>query len=89
MRSDFYLSVLAWAVAAGSTACTGLADKAKSAQSTTAEIGARADGAIRRGIQSGSDAVGRTGKAVEGPVDRAAKKAGLPGGPVSPPTTDH
>jgi len=88
VQSIFYRVLLACLVAATS-ACAGLADKAKSAQGTTNELGHKFDGAIRRGIQSGSDAVGKAGKAVEGPVDRAARKAGLPGGPPSPAPADR
>ena len=88
MRSICYLACLV-VLTAGASACTGLADKAKSAQGTTSEIGQKVDSAVRRGIQSGSEGAGKVGKAIEGPVDRSAKRLGLPGGPVSPPTSDR
>ena len=53
------------------------------------ELGNKVDSAVRRGIQSGNEGVGKAGKAIEGPVDRTAKRLGLPGGPVSPPTSDR
>ena len=88
MQSIRYLACLA-VLTAGASACTGLADKAKSAQGTTSELGNKVDGAVRRGIQSGNEAVGKAGKAAEGPVNRAAKKAGLQGGPASPPNIER
>ena len=88
MRSIFHSTCLALIVF-GASACSGLADKAKSAQETTNELGNKVDSAVRRGIQSGNEGVGKAGKAIEGPVDRNAKRLGLPGGPVSPPTSDR
>ena len=79
---------LSLAVALATTAgCAGLTEKTNAAASTTAEIGNKVDGAIRRGISSGNTAATNATKAAEGPIDRTAKKIGLPRGPSSAPAS--
>ena len=82
----FYSLSLAAALAT-TAGCAGLTEKANAAAGTTAEIGGKVDGAIRRGISSGNTAAVNATKAAEGPIDRAAKKIGLPRGPSSPPAS--
>ena len=85
MRSNlsfvFYSLSLA-AVLAVTAGCSGLTEKTNAAAGTTAEIGNKVDGAIRRGIASGNSAAINATKAAEGPIDRTAKKIGLPRGPA-------
>ena len=76
--------VAALATTAG---CAGLTEKSNAAASTTAEIGNKVDGAIRRGIASGNTAAINATKAAEGPIDRTVKKIGLPHGSSSPPVS--
>ncbi len=85
MQSIFHLTCLALLVA-GASACSTLADKSQSAQGTTTEIGQKVEGAVRRGLQAGSDGLGKAGRAIEGTADKTAKRLGLPGGSASPPT---
>ena len=66
------------------SASAGVAEAAKSAASATQKVGNRADNVIRRGIQSGNQAAENATKAAEGPIDRLARKIGLPRGPVKP-----
>ena len=90
MRPLFSLAFysLSLAAALATTAgCAGLTEKANAAAGTTAEIGGKVDGAIRRGISSGNTAAINATKAAEGPLDRAAKKIGLPRGPSSSPAS--
>ena len=82
----FYLLSLAAALAA-TAGCAGLTEKTNAAASTTAEIGSKVDGAIRRGISSGNTAAINATKAAEGPIDRTVKKIGLPRGSSSPPAS--
>jgi hypothetical protein len=63
------------AVRSASSAATGVADKA--------------DKLIRGGLQKGSQSADSAAKAADGPVDRAAKKIGLPRGPASPTNTER
>lgn len=72
------------AVLAATAGCAGLSEKTNAAAGATAEIGSKVDGAIRRGISSGNTAAINATKAAEGPIDRTAKKIGLPRGPSSP-----
>lgn len=90
MRSIFSLAFLVVSLAtvvAAASGCTGLTEKTNAAAGTTAEIGNKVDNAIRRGIASGNSAATTATKAVDGPVDRAAKKIGLPRGPASSPVS--
>ena len=80
-------SLLLAALLAGIAGCAGLSEKTNAAAGATAEIGNKVDGAIRRGISSGNAAAVNATKAAEGPVDRAAKKIGLPRGPASAPAS--
>ena len=75
------------AALATTAGCSGLTEKTNAAASTTAEIGSKVDGAIRRGISSGNTAAINATKAAEGPIDRTARKIGLPRGPASSPTS--
>ena len=72
------------AVLAATAGCAGLSEKTNAVAGTTAEIGNKVDGAIRRGISSGNTAAINATKAAEGPIDRTAKKIGLPRGSSSP-----
>ena len=74
-------------VAAAGSGCTGLTEKTSAAAGKTAEIGNKVDGAIRRGLSTGNEAATNAVKATEGPIDRAAKKIGLPRGPASSPAS--
>ena len=84
------LSSLSLAAVLFATAgCAGLSEKTNAAAGTTAEIGNKVDGAIRRGISSGNAAAVNATKAAEGPIDRAAKKIGLPRSPASAPASSE
>ena len=86
VRSNFsfpFYSLSLAAVLAATAGCLGLTEKTSAAASTTAEIGNKVDGAIRRGIASGNTAAINATKAAEGPIDRTAKKIGLPRGPAT------
>ena len=82
----FYSLSLATVVAAGS-GCSGLTEKTNAAAGKTAEIGNKVDGAIRRGLSTGNEAATNAVKSTEGPIDRTARKIGLPRGPASPPVS--
>lgn len=75
------------ALLAATVGCAGLSEKTNAVADTTAEIGSKVDGAIRRGISSGNAAAVNATKAAEGPIDRAAKKIGLPRGPAPAPVS--
>jgi ribosomal protein S20 len=78
------------AVVIGATAgCSGMTEKTNAAAGTTAEIGSKIDNAVRRGISSGNTAATNATKAAEGPIDRTAKKIGLPRGPASSPSSSE
>ena len=90
MRPLFSLAIysLSLAAALATTAgCAGLSEKTNAVAGTTAEIGNEVDGAIRRGISSGNTAAINATKAAEGPIDRTAKKIGLPRGSSSAPAS--
>ena len=90
VRSIFSLAFYSLSLAAllaATAGCSGLTEKANAAASTTAEIGSKVDGAIRRGISSGNTAAINATKAAEGPIDRTVKKIGLPHGSSSPPAS--
>lgn len=92
VRSLFSLALCSLPVAAvlaASVGCAGLTEKTNAAAGTTAEIGSKVDGAIRRGISSGNAAAVNATKAAEEPIDRAAKKIGLPRGPASSPASSE
>ncbi len=74
---------------AGVSACASMDEKTRSAAQTTNAIGNRVDASIRRGIASGNAAADNAVKAGSAPIDRAAKKIGLPGGPPTPSNTDR
>ena len=91
LRPLFFIAIYSLSLAAALAAtagCAGLTEKTNAAASTTSEIGSKVDGAIRRGISSGNTAAINATKAAEGPIDRAAKKIGLPRGP-SPASSEH
>jgi hypothetical protein len=77
------------ALVAATAGCSGLTEKTNAAAGKTAEIGNKVDSAIRRGIASGNEAATNATKAVDAPVDRAAKKIGLPRGPASSPSSSE
>ena len=88
VRSLFSRVFLPLSLASGIVAmsgCSGMADKTRSVSNTTTAVGHKVDSAVRHGLQTGSEAVGNAAKAAEGPVDRAAKKIGLPRGPTPTP----
>ena len=90
MRSIFspvFLVASLVAVVAATAGCSGLNEKTNAAAGTTAEIGSKIDNAVRRGISSGNTAATNATKAAEGPIDRTAKKIGLPRGPASSPAS--
>ena len=90
LRPLFFIAIYSLSLAAALAAtagCAGLTEKTNAAASTTSEIGSKVDGAIRRGISSGNTAAINATKAAEGPIDRAAKKIGLPRGPSSSPAS--
>ena len=90
LRPLFFIAIYSLSLAAALAAtagCAGLTEKTNAAASTTSEIGSKVDGAIRRGISSGNTAAINATKAAEGPIDRAAKKIGLPRGPSSAPAS--
>ena len=92
MKSPFSLalsSLLLAALLAATVGCAGLTEKTNAIAGTTAEIGSKVDGAIRRGISSGNAAAVNATKAAEEPIDRAAKKIGLPRGPASSPASSE
>ena len=85
---SFAIYSLSLAAALATTVgCAGLTEKTNAAASTTSEIGSKVDGAIRRGISSGNTAAINATKAAEGPIDRTARKIGLPRGPSSAPAS--
>jgi hypothetical protein len=77
------------AIVTAASGCSGLTEKTNAAAGKTAEIGNRVDNAIRRGIASGNEAATNAVKSTEAPVDRAAKKIGLPRGPASSPSSSE
>ena len=77
------------AVLAATVGCAGLTEKTNAVAGTTAEIGSKVDGAIRRGISSGNTAAINATKAAEGPIDRTARKIGLPRGQASSPASSE
>jgi hypothetical protein len=85
--SSAFISLSLVALIASTVGCTGLTEKTNAAAGTTAEIGSKIDNAVRRGISSGNAAATNATKAAEGPIDRAAKKIGLPRGPASSPAS--
>ena len=82
----FFLLSLAAVVAPGS-GCSGLTEKTNAAAGKTAEIGSKVEGAIRRGLSTGNEAATNAVKSAEGPIDRTARKIGLPRGPASSPAS--
>jgi len=90
VRSLFSLtfgSLLLAAALATTAGCSGLTEKINAAASTTSGIGYKVDGAIRHGISSGNTAATNAAKAAEGPIDRTARKIGLPRGPSTSPVS--
>jgi hypothetical protein len=86
VRLLFSLALLSLSLAAGVSAtsgCTGLTEKTNAAAGKTAEIGNKVDGAIRRGLATGNQAATNAVKSAEGPIDRTARKIGLPRGPAT------
>jgi hypothetical protein len=82
----FMVVSLATVLAAGS-GCASLTEKTNAAAGKTAEIGGKVDGAIRRGLSTGNEAATSAVKSAEGPIDRTAKKIGLPRGPAASPAS--
>ncbi len=70
-------------------AFAGVAERAKSAASAANSAGNKADNLIRRGISKGNQSAENATRSVEGPVDRAAKKIGIPRGPTKPVDTER
>ena len=92
MNASFSRGLLWVSLAAGLTAVSGCAsvdEKTRSAAQTTNSIGNKIDSAVRRGIASGNSAADGAVKAGSAPIDRVAKKIGLPGGQPTPASTDR
>jgi hypothetical protein len=77
------------AVVVVASGCAGLTEKTNAAAGKTAEIGSKVDGAIRRGLSTGNEAATNAVKSTEGPIDRTARKIGLPRGPVTSPASSE
>jgi hypothetical protein len=87
--SPVFVSLSLVTLIASTVGCSGLTEKTNAAAGTTAEIGSKIDNAVKRGISSGNTAATNATKAADGPVDRAAKKIGLPRGPASSPSSSE
>jgi hypothetical protein len=85
--SPVFVSLSLVGALASMVGCAGLTEKTNAAAGKTAEIGSKVDGAIRRGLSSGNEAATNAVKATEGPIDRTARKIGLPRGPASSPAS--
>jgi hypothetical protein len=88
--SPVFFSLSLATLIASTVGCAGLTEKTNAAAGKTAEIGSKIDGAIRRGLATGNEAASNAVKSTEGPIDRTARRIGLPRGPVtSPPSSDR
>jgi hypothetical protein len=74
---------------ASAPAVAGVAEAAKSASSAANNVGNKADNMIRRGISRGNQSAENATRSADGPVDRAAKKIGIPRGPTKPVNTER
>ena len=87
--SPVFLALSLATVLAAGSGCASLTEKTNAAASKTTEIGSKVDGAIRRGLSTGNEAATSAVKSTEGPIDRTARKIGLPRGPAPTPSTDR
>jgi hypothetical protein len=84
MKKLFVIASVSLAAVSAVPAVAGVAEAARSAASATNRAGNKADSVIRGGLQKGSQSAENATKAADGPVDRAAKKIGIPRGPTKP-----